>query len=848
MEAYARELIAALAPRRPELRLTAFVNREAERAGAALGRADPDCDRARARRRTAPSGSGASSPPAAAGLARGRRPAAQPRLDGARLGCVPAGLDDSRPPLPDRARGALRSPGARDAGARPALGAPRGPGDRGLARPCGTSSSTCSGSTPARSTWSRSGSAAAAARSRCPRTSCAERLDLGGRRVVLSVSAKRPHKNLARAARGVRADRGRGAAGARAARLPDGARARAARSVRRARGRRRTRASSAGSTPAELEGLYARRDVLRLPVAVRGVRPAGARGDEPRRAGGVLEHRPGRVGGRGRRRVAVRPATRRGRSPTPSSGCSATGRPPSGSREAGRARAAQFTWADTARGTLATYERALSGRSRRHEEAPWTGYARHEPQGQAGADLAAARTTRTGASSWTPRARGRRGLLDLGCGDGAFTTAVAERVAAGRTMGVRADRRARRAGAERWLEVTVGDLGERWPYDDGSVDVVPAREVVGGDDARSPPARARGPISRGKSSVTRQVLDDLVRAGTTSSWRPRRAGGWRGPRRSRRARRRASFGELLDELDARRTSGRRRTCAGDGHGRTPRRRTPGRAAGSRVRGHGLQDRAPVLVLRRLEVALAGSSSGCATVAALVRRRTRARARTRATVAGRCGRTRPPCVRRSSMPPSSACSIAAARSSGDGRRGDEPVDALLDELGRGVVIAPARRRSASRCAPPRSRPAIALAARGSTMQSRSPQGSTRPPRHRRSRARDTPCPRPSLTHLLEHGVPARDRRRRSRTRSVAVATAPHRSDRRDDGGDALLGDVAAREDHERLRLRWLGSARANRRTRPRAPRWPRRARRPLAGAPHAVARSRTRAAGRAGRAR
>jgi len=51
-------------------------------------------------------------------------------------------------------------------------------------------------------------------------------------------------------------------------------------------------------------------------------------------------------------------------------------------------------------------------------------------------------------------------LLDLGCGDGAFTTAVAERA------------------RERGVEVTVGDLGERWPYDDGSVDVVHSNQVI----------------------------------------------------------------------------------------------------------------------------------------------------------------------------------------------------------------------------------------------------------------------------------------------------------------------------------------------------------------------------------
>ena len=72
---------------------------------------------------------------------------------------------------------------------------------------------------------------------------------------------------------------------------------------------------------AELEGLWALGRRVRVPVAVRGLRPAGARGDGARRAGRLLE-RLLAARGRGRRRAAVRPARPGARSPRRSSGCS----------------------------------------------------------------------------------------------------------------------------------------------------------------------------------------------------------------------------------------------------------------------------------------------------------------------------------------------------------------------------------------------------------------------------------------------------------------------------------------------------------------------------------------------
>ena len=56
----------------------------------------------------------------------------------------------------------------------------------------------------------------------------------------------------------------------------------------------------------ELEGLWQVADAFVYPVAVRGLRPAGARGDGSGRSGGLREHLLA-AGGRGRRGAAVRP-------------------------------------------------------------------------------------------------------------------------------------------------------------------------------------------------------------------------------------------------------------------------------------------------------------------------------------------------------------------------------------------------------------------------------------------------------------------------------------------------------------------------------------------------------------
>ena len=69
-------------------------------------------------------------------------------------------------------------------------------------------------------------------------------------------------------------------------------------------------------------------------------------------------------------------------------------------------------------------------------------------------------------------------LLDLGCGDGAWTMEVAGHVGAGRALGVEFVEElaalARRAG----VDVVVADLGGRLPYDDASIDVIHSNQVI----------------------------------------------------------------------------------------------------------------------------------------------------------------------------------------------------------------------------------------------------------------------------------------------------------------------------------------------------------------------------------
>jgi SAM-dependent methyltransferase len=69
-------------------------------------------------------------------------------------------------------------------------------------------------------------------------------------------------------------------------------------------------------------------------------------------------------------------------------------------------------------------------------------------------------------------------LLDLGCGDGGWTLQVAGSVGAARVLGVEFIEDFARAARHAGVEVVAGDLSERLPIDDASVDVVHSNQVI----------------------------------------------------------------------------------------------------------------------------------------------------------------------------------------------------------------------------------------------------------------------------------------------------------------------------------------------------------------------------------
>ncbi len=71
-------------------------------------------------------------------------------------------------------------------------------------------------------------------------------------------------------------------------------------------------------------------------------------------------------------------------------------------------------------------------------------------------------------------------LLDVGCHDGAFTQRLAERIgtSAGRVSGIEIVEEWRTQAQARGFDVRAGDIEERWPFDDGSFDVVHANQVI----------------------------------------------------------------------------------------------------------------------------------------------------------------------------------------------------------------------------------------------------------------------------------------------------------------------------------------------------------------------------------
>ncbi len=225
---------------------------------------------------------------------------------------------------------------------------------------------TGSSSTPRRpsATWSRisarrsarSTSRRSASRPRrrsrpTPAGELRARLGLGDGPVLLTVSAKRPHKNLLRLLDAVALLEDRPTVVLPGYPTPHEAelRERAARAGR-ARGLPRLGLRRGPRGP-----VRARRGV-RVPLAGRGLRAAGARGDGARRAGGV--QRPLRRCPRSRatpRCCSTR--TTRGRSPTR---CGGSRPRRERLRAAGRARAAQFTWERCAELTAAAYARTLA--------------------------------------------------------------------------------------------------------------------------------------------------------------------------------------------------------------------------------------------------------------------------------------------------------------------------------------------------------------------------------------------------------------------------------------------------------------------------------------------------------
>ena len=136
------------------------------------------------------------------------------------------------------------------------------------------------------------------------------------------------------------------------------------RATGRGAGRRRATSSGRPGSPAQdLEGLYALATLVVFPSLLRGLRPAGARGDGARRARRLLGPLVA-ARGRGRRGAALRP---RGRRRDPRGDRARCWPTPADARAPGRAAGASgprgFTWERTAELTAAAYERALSQRA-----------------------------------------------------------------------------------------------------------------------------------------------------------------------------------------------------------------------------------------------------------------------------------------------------------------------------------------------------------------------------------------------------------------------------------------------------------------------------------------------------
>ncbi len=69
-------------------------------------------------------------------------------------------------------------------------------------------------------------------------------------------------------------------------------------------------------------------------------------------------------------------------------------------------------------------------------------------------------------------------LVDLGCGDGAFTAAFAERARPARTIGVETEPTLAAQAESRGIEILAIDLGGELPFEDGSIDAIVSNQVI----------------------------------------------------------------------------------------------------------------------------------------------------------------------------------------------------------------------------------------------------------------------------------------------------------------------------------------------------------------------------------
>jgi SAM-dependent methyltransferase len=69
-------------------------------------------------------------------------------------------------------------------------------------------------------------------------------------------------------------------------------------------------------------------------------------------------------------------------------------------------------------------------------------------------------------------------LLDVGCADGAWTAEIASAVGTDRVFGIEVTEVDRLVALEHGIDVRAGDLEQPWPFDDGTIDVVHANQVI----------------------------------------------------------------------------------------------------------------------------------------------------------------------------------------------------------------------------------------------------------------------------------------------------------------------------------------------------------------------------------